>query len=485
MLNVMEAEVSQTSTSEVVASPPEPHPLPAPKGKSSPWSAISVVAILAAGFAAGWFGASRQQEQHAKEKLPENALTAVRDSSAVTVTVEPVTHRPVQRTVEALGTLYGFEEVTISARIEGRVSEILHDVSDFVKPNELMIVIDPTDYELAVQQNERAVQVELAKLGLKEPPESKPDLAKVPFVAKARTLLDHAKSRLERINRLAASKNVSAEESEAAASDYRTSQAELDNQFIQAEAGLATIQMKQADLQVAREKLANTKVHAPIPKLSVPGSGDIKYVIAQRMVSEGTLVRPGTELYRVVMSQMLKLRIPVAERFSSQVALNQNVDVYTAAATTPFAGTVTRIYPTVDAGTRTFQVEVQVPNPTGELKPGSFAKAAIRTRIDPNAATVPLSAIVQFAGIVKLFVVKDQVAKEIPVTLGTQTTEWVEIASPSLDEGTIVVTSGQSALANDTPVVIREPQHQTDEKKTEKSSAQTGQLESTQPGVRE
>lgn len=478
----MEVELSQTTLSKELEHPSGAASRQNIEKKPSRWSTLLVAGLIGAGFAAGWFGGSNQRNEHAKEKLPEGAAKEARDASAVAVTVEPVSHRTVQRTVEALGTLYGFEEVTISARIEGRVNELRHDVSDLVKPDELLIVIDPTDYDLAVQQNERAVQVELAKLGLKEPPEAKPDLSKVPFVAKARSLMDHAKSRLERINRLAASKNVSAEESETAASDYRTSQAELENQIIQAEAGLATIQMKQVDLQVAREKLANTNVRAPVPKIPLPGSSEVKYVIAQRMISEGTLVRPGTELFRVVMSHMLKLRVPVAERFSSQVEINQAVDVYTAVATTPFAGTVTRIYPTVDSTTRTFQVEIQVPNPKGELKPGSFAKAAIHTQVDPNATTVPLSAIVQFAGIIKLFTVSGGVAKEVPVVLGTQTTQWVEIVSPQIPDGTSIVTSGQSSLADDTPVLVREPAKKSDEKLDEASSAPS---EATQSGVRE
>src|SRR4029079_1462028 len=98
------------------------------------------------------------------------------------VTVEPVVRQSVQRTVEAMGTLHGFEEVSISARVEGRVTKVMHDVSDQVKPGESLLEIDPTDYELSVQQADRGLQVELAKLGLKEPPDSKLDLAKVPVV---------------------------------------------------------------------------------------------------------------------------------------------------------------------------------------------------------------------------------------------------------------------------------------------------------------
>ena len=196
----------------------------------------------------------------------------------MTVTVEPVAHRSVQRTVDGLGTLHGFEEVSISARIEGRVRKLSHDVADRVSPEELLLEIDPVDYELSVQQADRALQVDLAKLGLKTPPDASLDLRKVPAVEKAKSALDHAKSRHERLSRLAATKNVSAEDAESAANDYRTSQAEYDNQLIQAESGLATIQMKQVELQVAREKLANTKVLAPAPTVAIPGLEKVTYV---------------------------------------------------------------------------------------------------------------------------------------------------------------------------------------------------------------
>ena len=85
---------------------------------------------------------------------------AARDpSTAVAVTVEPVSTRTVQRSVEAFGTLYGFEEVSISARVEGRVRQVLHDVADVINPLDKLLEIDATDYELAVQKSDRALQV--------------------------------------------------------------------------------------------------------------------------------------------------------------------------------------------------------------------------------------------------------------------------------------------------------------------------------------
>ncbi len=418
---------------------------------------IVKLAVLLLVFGAGWFAANARHEHAQKESLPPGSSSEAHNPSTVIVTVEPVTRRSVQRTVEALGTLHGFEEVSISARIEGRIRKVLHDVADRVRPDELLLEIDPTDYQLSVQQADRALQVELAKLGLKSVPDATLDLGKVPSVVKAKSVMEHAKSRHDRLSRLAITKNVSAEDSESAASDYRTSQAEYDNQMIQAESDLATIQMKQVELQVAREQLANTKILVPTPTAAIPGAEDVVYVVSQRSVSEGTLVRPGTEIFRLVISQTLKLRVPVPERYSAEVQLNQPVQVFAATSAKPFAGTVTRIYPIVEPTTRTFQVEIQVPNPTGELKPGSFAKASILTRVDSQAVTVPLAALIQFAGITKIFLAEEGQAKEVPVTLGTQTTEWVEITKPTLPDQAQVITSGQTAIANETSIIIREP----------------------------
>lgn len=427
-----------------------------PSSKKSVWGRWVVKLVLvAAAFGTGWYFANARHEHHEKEKLPVESVSKGERSSSVVVTAEQVTHRPVQRTVDALGTLYGFEEVPIIARVEGRVRRVLHDVSDRVQPGELLLEIDPTDYDLTVQQSDKAIQVELAKLGLSEPPKTKQDLAQVPIVVKARSLMEHAKSRLDRLTRLAQSKNASAEDLDNAASDYRTAQAEYDNQMIQAEAGLATIQLKQVDLLVAREKLVNTKLTAPSPTMSIPGSESITYVVSQRSVAEGTVVQPGKELFRVVISQTLKFRVPVPERFGPEIQNGQVVQVFTASRAEPYAGTVTRIYPTVDTTTRTFQVEIHVPNPKGELKPGGFAKASILTHLDPQAATIPLAGLMQFAGIIKIFVVEHGLAREVPVTLGTQTTEWVEILKPELPADTLVITSGQTVIANQTPVTVR------------------------------
>jgi hypothetical protein len=68
---------------------------------------------------------------------------------------------------------------------------------------------------------------------------------------------------------------------------------------------------------------------------------------------------------------------------------------------------------------------------------------------------VPLEAPVHLAGVTKIFLVEGGKAKEVQVTLGVQGNHWVEIASPKLSSDALVVTSGQTAIADGTAVAVR------------------------------
>lgn len=416
------------------------------------------VVFLAVG-AAGWAFANKSLHQSEKETLPPETETSERDPAAVPVTVEPVAFRSVQRKVEAIGTLYGYEEVTIAAKMDGRVRRVHHDVSDAVKPGELLVEFDPTDYELLLGQAEKSLRVDLAKLGVDElPAGAKFDVDGLPAVAQARERMNNAKIRFERVRSLARNGAVTNEELSDKTADFRAADAEYHSQILQARSLVAAVEMKREGIAIARQQLRDTAIKVPNPMQRVPGTSEgVTYVMAQRAVSEGSFVRTGSEICKLVIDRVLKLRVLVPERFSNEIRRGQHVQVTTAAHAQPFAGIVARINPTVDATNRTFQVEIEVPNAEGKLKPGNFAKAAILTQSDKNVAVVPLEALYSFAGITKIFVVENGRAKERRVTLGEQTTEWVEIAQPRLPRGAMVVVSGQSGLAEGTPIVLRQP----------------------------
>ena len=116
------------------AAPPEARrPAAARRG----WIWLTL-ALVAGGGAAIKFGALGRD---GREELPA-ASQARRDPAVVVVSAGVVSHRAVQRTVEANGTLHGFEEVTVTAKIEGRVRAVKRDVGDRVKPGDVLIEIE-------------------------------------------------------------------------------------------------------------------------------------------------------------------------------------------------------------------------------------------------------------------------------------------------------------------------------------------------------
>jgi hypothetical protein len=90
------------------------------------------------------------------------------------------------------------------------------------------------------------------------------------------------------------------------------------------------------------------------------------------------------------------------------------------------------------------------------LKPGFFAHAIVTTRVDPNALTVPQQAIVSFAGVSKVFVADNNVARERIIQTGVRVgTNEVEITG--LKPGELVVISGLTRLTNGAALKVSGP----------------------------
>ena len=76
----------------------------------------------------------------------------------VKVRVVPVTARSLQRSVEAVGSLFPFEEVTVSSEVEGRIDQVYVDVGDRVAPGRPLVRIVRVELGLALDQEQAALR---------------------------------------------------------------------------------------------------------------------------------------------------------------------------------------------------------------------------------------------------------------------------------------------------------------------------------------
>src|SRR5689334_4820882 len=107
------------------------------------WMATVLGVVAIVGATALVAGCSRSQPVQAKQ-----------DAGPVPVRVASVTTRQVQRVVESVGTLFPFDESTISAEIEGRIEEVMVDLGDQVAPGQVLVKILDEEQKYLLAQNE-------------------------------------------------------------------------------------------------------------------------------------------------------------------------------------------------------------------------------------------------------------------------------------------------------------------------------------------
>jgi RND family efflux transporter MFP subunit len=124
-------------------------------------------------------------------------------------------------------------------------------------------------------------------------------------------------------------------------------------------------------------------------RVVAPASG----IVSRRLVESGEHVAKGAPLFTIVRNFTLELAAAVPSRQSA--ALRAGQVVHFVADGRRFDGHVARVSPTIDPATRAVTVYVQVPNPGGTLKGGTFATGRVVSRTLHNVLAVPTAALRQ------------------------------------------------------------------------------------------
>ncbi len=114
------------------------------------------------------------------------------------VRIVPAREDSVRRRVQAVGSLFAIDESTISSQVEGPIARVLVDVGDTVKEGQVLVSIEPTELQYAVEMQRAAVRQVRAQLGIgpNDPPPSDP--TKVALVQRAAADLLDAKQKYDR-----------------------------------------------------------------------------------------------------------------------------------------------------------------------------------------------------------------------------------------------------------------------------------------------
>ena len=391
-----------------------------------------LVVFLSAVCAAACGGASSAASRPAQATADAKAVKVIR-----------VARMPLSRTVTVTGTLAAEEQVMLSLKVTGRLEEVLVDLGAHVQRGQVLARLTPTDFDLRLRQAEAALQQARARLGL-DPVNGGDaiDIEKTGLVRQAQASLDEAKRQRERIATFV-QRGISARaDLESAESQLQIAEGRYQDALEEVRNRQAVLAQRNSERDIARQQLDDTSLRSPIDG-----------VIRERHAFAGEYRAAGTPVFTVVRQHPLRLQLAVPERTSSAVRIGQIVKVSIEGDPDVYPGRIARLSPAISEGTRTLPIEAEVPNETGKLRPGTFAKAEIVIDEQPGLV-VPQSALVVFAGVEKLLVVREGTAHEQRVRAGRRVGDQVEIVE-GVASGDLVITS-PGGLADGAAVRVTE-----------------------------
>lgn len=363
----------------------------------APWLWLVVALMLAGlGGAAYWF------------------LRPKPTSTAPTIETATVQRGVFRVSVSGPGTLEAFQTLAIKPAVNGTVLR-LPNVGDRVQKGQLIVQLDPTNYNRALENARLALQKAQANLDkLRADQQSalataRQNLASAEVAyANARRDLEATRTNLEATQKLFDLGGASAQSLQSARDAYAKAQASLEiaqvnlNTARQAltlrsnanaqDLKNAQIAVEQARLEVknAEENLASTKIYAPF-------DGVVSEVSAQvGSIGVGAAVSNSTALLTLIDDSSVNLPVQIDESEIAKVKVGQKVEVtLDAFSNETFEGVVTAISPSarIQQNIAVFYVTVKVPNPERKLRPGMTAEGEIIAEEIPEALMIPKRAV--------------------------------------------------------------------------------------------
>jgi len=350
---------------------------------------IGAIAVLSATAAVRKASSARQAQASAQA----SAATIVEFLQSDLVSVGA---QDLQVSLPLSGSLRALNQASVKAKVSGEVHQVLVREGETVRAGQVIVRIDPTEYEAKVAQ------------------------ARGQMLA-ARGQYENSRQTWERNRDLVAKGFIS--------------KTAFDNYQSNLDVARANLDAAQGGLAVAQKALADTVVKAPLDGL-----------VAARAVQPGEKVSPDTRLIDVVDLRVLELEAPIPMADVSRASVGQSVQL-DVEGTGRFTGKLVRINPAVSQGTRSIMVYIRVENTDNKLRAGMFARGALVLGKRSGVIAVPVSAVRTEGERAFVYVIDKDTLAERPVKLGVRDEEngLVEIVS-GIDSGTEVVRNNLGTL---------------------------------------
>lgn len=296
----------------------------------------------------------------------------------------------------AVGTIRAVHETSIGSKLLARVTEVQLMAGQQVKAGEVLIRLDDSDLKAKLQQAKAAV-------------------------AGAEAARNQAANDEQRYAKLAESKSISQQQYEKAATALQGAE--------------ATLLQAQETVNEVKAALEWATIRAPFDA-----------TVVDKKVDVGDMVTPGQMLVTLFDPKRMQLVASVRESLTRQLLVGRDIGVQIEGLDKQCVGTVSEIVPEAQSASRSFQVKVTGPCPTG-IYSGMFGRILIPLA-DEDVLVIPRLAVRKVGQLELVEVVEQGRAQRRAIRTGRTLGEDVEVLS-GLREGEQVAVSAAAAPAQE------------------------------------
>ncbi len=316
----------------------------------------------------------------------------------------------IAESIALTGSLRAREQVDVSPRIAGRLTQILADTGQPVARGALLAAIEDDEIRQQIERSNATLAVVDAQ------------------IAQRQAELNNAKVEFDRRSQLVASGILSRNELDTLQMRYSVAQSQLE---------LARAQRRQSEAE-QRElaiRQSQTRITSPIAG-----------IISKRHVATGAMVGSSTPIVTVVSTNPMLVDAQVSERDVPRIKRGSSVAVtIDSLPDEKFTGRIMRIAPTLDPQTRNGSIEIEIPNRNGILKGQMFARIQLDLGTTRESLLIPRDALVYRGDQPGIYTIDQEKARYVPLETGLTQGENVEVIS-GLKVGDTVITRGSNLI---------------------------------------
>ena len=328
-------------------------------------------------------------QNDASDHLPSSS-----DQTKYNVSIANIEERELPVIYPVSGTIIAKNQLQLASRMTGYIEHIEVDEGDLVEPGVVLVRIDGAQVEAAIRSAEAALVSVQAELE-----DAKDDLMRYRVLLKTQVLAED----------------------------------KLRDAVVRQTKAAAALEQAQAELTAKQQERQYIHLTSPV-----------RAQVRERLSDQGDLALAGNPILRLDVLNALELAVYVPFSQIEHVTQGQKIDIFVQSNSQPIIGEVIRIIHSADRVTRSHKVRIALPD-NNHLFPGQFARAHILLG-QQAAPVVPISAIVERAGIEGVFVVEGtDTARFRSIRTGKVWQDYNEVLA-GVEAGLSVVINPPSAL---------------------------------------